>query len=93
MLLLMRCHLRATGQSTGIIQQLRHQILNLGDEPIAPAKLLNGHDLIALGATPGIMVGQLDQELYLAQLEGEVKTTSQAQKWVRHWLNKHQKKT
>ncbi|MCH6558740.1 hypothetical protein IH799_00140 [candidate division KSB1 bacterium] len=60
----------------------------LGDVPIAPKRLLDGHELIRLGAKPGPMVGQLVEELYLAQLENQLHTKSQAKSWVKQWLNK-----
>jgi hypothetical protein len=51
--------------------------------------LLNGHDLMSLGATPGPMVGQLGQEMYIAQLEGHLKTKPQAERWCQDWLKQH----
>jgi hypothetical protein len=50
---------------------------------------LDGHDLIALGATSGPMVGQLAQEMYIAQLEGQLKNKQAAEQWCRNWLEKH----
>ena len=89
LLKLTRAYLHAVNQSDAPLRQLRHQINQLGDEPVAPAPLLNGHDLIRLGAQPGPMVGQLAEELYLAQLENHVRTKGQAQTWVADWLKNH----
>jgi len=85
---LARATLRARGESESPLRQLRNQIRLLGDEPIAPKRLLDGHELIRLGAKPGPMVGQLVEELYLAQLENQLHTKSQAKSWVKQWLNK-----
>jgi len=89
LILLTRCYLKAKGQSLAPLRRLRRQIKELGDEPIAPPRLLDGHELIRLGATPGPMVGQLAEELYLAQLENQVQTKTQARQWVKNWLSKH----
>jgi poly(A) polymerase len=71
------------------LRQIRRQIKALGKEPIAPERFLDGHELIRLGATPGPMVGHLAEELYLAQLENEIGSKSQARKWASNWLAKH----
>jgi hypothetical protein len=42
-----------------------------------------------LGAVPGPALGQLAQELYIAQLEGELQTPQQARRWAQKWLQKH----
>jgi len=84
-----RCYLKAAGRGRQPLRGLQHQIAELGDEPISPARLLDGHELISLGAEPSPTVGHLAEELYLAQLENEVKTRAQAVKWVRNWLESH----
>jgi len=68
--------------------RLRRRIKALGDVEL-PKPLLNGHDLIRLGAVPGTGLGQLSEEMYIAQLEGVVKTAKQAEKWASQWLKKH----
>ncbi len=90
LMLLERCYLNANNQSDAPLRQLRRQIKKLGDEPIVPPRLLDGHELIRLGAAPGPMVGRLAEELYLVQLENQVKTKTQARQWVKKWLAKHQ---
>ncbi|MCP4709147.1 MAG: hypothetical protein GY869_11020, partial [Planctomycetes bacterium] len=87
---LTRCYLKARQLSDSPLRRLRRQINELGNEPIAPPRLLDGHELIRLGARPSPTVGQLTEELYLAQLENQVKTKSAARKWVTQWLSKHQ---
>ncbi|MBN2182141.1 MAG: CCA tRNA nucleotidyltransferase [Sedimentisphaerales bacterium] len=69
--------------------KLRRRIKSLGDIELRPSPLLNGHDLIRLGAVPGPGLGQLAEEMYIAQLEGILKTASQAEKWVQKWLFEH----
>ena len=68
--------------------QLRRRIRDLGDVEVKPKPLLNGHDLMHLGAVPGPALGQLAEELYVAQLEGEVQTREQAEQWSRAWLQR-----
>jgi len=68
---------------------LRRRIKELGDVELRPRPLLNGHDLIRLGAAPGPALGQLAQELYITQLEGKLQTQEQARCWVQKWLQKH----
>jgi poly(A) polymerase len=69
--------------------KLRKRIKALGDIELKPKPLLNGHDLIRLGAVPGPALGQLAEELYIAQLEGDLQTPEQAQLWAQKWLQKH----
>ena len=68
---------------------LRRRIKELGDVELRPKPLLNGHDLIRLGAVPGPGLGQLAEEMYIAQLEGKLQTARQARQWVQRWLQKH----
>jgi poly(A) polymerase len=80
---------KTTDQSTAALTKLRKRIKALGDVDLQPKPLLNGHDLIRLGATPGPTLGQLAEEMYIAQLEGILQTAQQAQEWAHHWLQKH----
>jgi tRNA nucleotidyltransferase/poly(A) polymerase len=68
---------------------LRRRIKALGDVELRPKPLLNGHDLIRLGAVPGPILGQLSEEMYIAQLEGILKTHAHAEKWASQWLKEH----
>ena len=68
--------------------KLRRRIKALGDVELRPKPLLNGHDLIRLGAVPGSALGQLAEEMYIAQLEGKLQTVKQAEQWVKKWLQK-----
>ena len=69
--------------------RLRRRIKALGDIELRPKPLLNGHDLIRLGAMAGPGLGQLAEEMYIAQLEGKLQNTEQAKQWVQKWLQKH----
>ncbi len=70
--------------------QIPHDRGPTGDIDVRPEPLLNGHDLIRLGATPGPSLGQLAEELYTAQLEGSLKTPANARRWAAQWLKKHE---
>jgi len=76
-------------KSIAALINLRRRIQALGDVELQPAPLLNGHDLMRLGAVPGPALGQLSQELYIAQLEGQLQTPQQAERWAREWLQRH----
>jgi poly(A) polymerase len=68
---------------------LRKRINALGDVELQPDPLLDGHELIRLGAVPGPTLGQLAEEMYIAQLEGTLQTVAQAEHWAKDWLQKH----
>jgi poly(A) polymerase len=82
---------KAATSRTGLaaLGRLRRRVRDLGDVEVKPKPLLNGHDLMHLGAVPGPALGQLTEELYIAQLEGEVQTKEQAEQWVQAWLRRH----
>jgi poly(A) polymerase len=82
---------KAEGDKKGlaILIALRKRIKALGNVELKPKPLLNGHDLMRLGAVPGPALGQLAEELYIAQLEGTLQTKDQAEHWVLKWLQKH----
>ncbi len=77
------------GAGTAALINLRKRIRALGDVELRPKPLLNGHDLIRLGAVPGPGLGQLKEELYIAQLEGKLQRPRQAREWAQKWLQKH----
>ena len=55
-------------------------------EQLKPPRLLTGNDLIAMGLEPGPRFGKILSALEDAQLEGKVKTGSQARQWVKKYL-------
>ena len=79
----------AKGQSDQPLKQIRKRIEEIDEKDICPLPLLDGHELMAMGAAPGPMVGQLAQEMYIAQLEGHLKTKQQAKQWCQNWLTGH----
>ncbi len=82
----------AAGQSTDALTKLNTRIEELGDIELRPEPLLNGHELIRAGATPGPILGQLAEEMYIAQLEDKLQGKDQARQWVKTWLKKHEQK-
>ncbi len=77
------------GESIEPLEKLSVRIEQLGDIELRPEPLLNGHELMELGAVEGPALGHLAKELYIAQLEAEVQSGEQARQWVRNWLQKH----
>ncbi len=55
-------------------------------EPLIPPPLLNGHDLIALGAAPGPALGGMLRRLQTLQLEGGLVSRDEALAWARNEL-------
>jgi poly(A) polymerase len=55
-----------------------------------PKPLLDGHQLIALGVTAGPMVGLVEKEMYIAQLDEKLHNKTDAKNWVKKWLKKHE---
>lgn len=86
---LQRAIQKAQRKSIAPLTKLRRRIKALGDVELRPKPILDGHELIRLGAVPGPVLGQLAQEMYIAQLEGNLKTAAQARQWVQEWLQKH----
>jgi poly(A) polymerase len=86
---LQRAIQKARQAGISALVNIRKRIKALGDIELRPKPLLTGHDLIRLGAVPGPALGQLAEEMYIAQLEGQLQTTQQAENWVIKWLQKH----
>ena len=85
---LQRAIQKAEKKSVAALVSLRRRIKALGDIELKPRPILNGDELIELGAVPGPTLGQLAQEMYIAQLEGQLETKKHAHQWVRNWLEK-----
>jgi poly(A) polymerase len=86
---LQRAIQKAKRASISALVNIRKRIKALGDVELRPKPLLNGHDLIRLGAVPGPALGQLAEEMYIAQLEGHLQTIQQAEEWVVKWRQRH----
>jgi len=67
---------------------LRKRIKTLKGVELKPKPLLDGYDLIQLGAVPGPTLGRLAEEMYIAQLEGSLQKKEEAKKWVQKWLQR-----
>ena len=85
---LQRAIQKTKGESVRPLIKLRKRIKALGDVELKPKPLLNGYDLIRLGAMPGPGLGQLAEEMYIAQLEGKLQTKEQSEQWAQKWLQK-----
>jgi poly(A) polymerase len=86
---LQRAIQKAEHRSVAALVNLRKRIKALGDVELRPKPLLDGHALIRLGAAQGPDLGQLAEEMYIAQLEGKLQRKEQAEQWVQNWLKKH----
>jgi poly(A) polymerase len=80
---------KAGAQGISPLVRLRRRINKMGKVELRPRPLLNGHDLMALGAVPGPALGQLSREMYIAQLEGNLQSAEQARHWATKWLQAH----
>lgn len=57
---------------------LKAKAAELPPEAVKPAPLINGHDLLALGLTPGPLVGQILRQVEELQLEDRLKSREEA---------------
>lgn len=80
---------KAGNQDICALTKLRRRAGKLKGTELRPRPILNGHDLIALGAVRGPAMGQLAREMYIAQLEGALHSAEQARQWVTKWLRAH----
>jgi tRNA nucleotidyltransferase/poly(A) polymerase len=81
--------LKAAGKSINLLVKFNKRIKKLGNIELKPKPLLDGHELIGLGALPGPDLGRLARQLYIAQLNLEIHTKEDAEQWVRNRLNKN----
>ena len=80
---------KARGESMAGLTKIKKRAMALKGKNLCPKPLLDGHELIALGAVPGPMVGRLSREMYVAQLAEQISTAAQARAWVESWLKTH----
>jgi len=71
----------------GVIARLERDAAALFAEGVAPAPLLTGDDLVAMGMRPGPHLGRLLETLYDAQLEGRVVDAGDAAELARKTWN------
>ena len=60
----------------------RNQLENLAVEELHPPRLINGDDLIALGFTPGEIIGEILRALEDEQMEGRISSQDEAKIFV-----------
>lgn len=60
----------------------RRQLAALTEETLRPPRLLDGHDLMALGFEPGPLFHEILQAVEDAQLDGEISTAAEARRFV-----------
>jgi len=80
---------KAENKGTGTLGKLKKRIKDLSDVELRPKPLLNGHELIKLGAEPGPMLGRMMNQMYIVQLEMQIKNREEARRWVIDWLQRH----
>ncbi|MBM4104053.1 MAG: CCA tRNA nucleotidyltransferase [Planctomycetes bacterium] len=80
---------KARGESLAALAKIKKRVMALKGKNLCPKPLLDGNELIVLGAVPGPMVGRLGREMYVAQLAEEISTAAQAKAWVESWIKKH----
>lgn len=81
---------RIKGKSISVLLAFRRRAKTLMGKELRPKPLLNGYELIGLGAESGPQVGLVSKELYIQQLSEDVTTKQQAISWVKDWLKKHE---
>ena len=86
--LLEKAILKAERKSQRAVMEIRRRVLELDPTGIHPPPLLDGHSLMRMGAA-GPTLGRLARELYIAQLEEQIKTPEQAKEWATQWLHAH----
>jgi tRNA nucleotidyltransferase/poly(A) polymerase len=71
------------------LNRIRKRLNALKGQELQPKPLIDGHELVRLGAVPGPQVGHLARELYFAQLEGKFADPDGARQWAARWLREH----
>jgi poly(A) polymerase len=70
-------------------QFLLNKASEFSQEPLIPPRLVRGDDLISMGLSPGPRIGQLLEAIQTAQLEGEVKTRTEAIELLKSLLGRN----
>ncbi|MFQ5739511.1 MAG: CCA tRNA nucleotidyltransferase [Acidobacteriota bacterium] len=60
-----------------------HKLEEMSAEEMRPAPLLDGHDLIAIGLSPGPIFSEILKAIEDLQLEGRLQSRRQALEWIR----------
>lgn len=61
---------------------LKEKAQEFASEPLIPAPLINGRDLLAMGWKPGPLLGRMLEAVQNKQLEGTLKNREEALAWV-----------
>jgi len=65
----------------------KNQLDHLEKEELHPSRLITGNDLLEMGFAPGKIVGEILSSLEDAQLEGEITSKADAEKFIRErWI-------
>jgi tRNA nucleotidyltransferase/poly(A) polymerase len=86
---LQRALQKARGESVSQLVEIKNRARALAGQELTPKPILNGHELIELGAVPGPQVGQVAEEMYVEQLGGQFSSPDDARLWVKSWVKKH----
>jgi poly(A) polymerase len=92
LLALHRADALAWGRSTDHVEYCEQQLRDWTAEDLNPAPLVTGHDLMKLGLTPGPLYKRLLDAVREAQLDGMIKTTSEALDLVHRLLREGEEK-
>ncbi len=87
--LLQRAIQKAEKRSLSALSAVRRRANALAGRELKPKPLLNGYEIIKLGAKPGPQVGLVAKGLYIEQLSERISDKQKAVNWVRDWLKKH----
>ncbi|HAL44617.1 MAG: hypothetical protein A2Y12_18215 [Planctomycetes bacterium GWF2_42_9] len=71
------------------LMAINRRAKSLAGKELKPKPLLNGHEIMALGAEAGPQVGHISKELYVELLSERLKNKEDAKKWVENWIKKH----
>ncbi|MBN1788120.1 MAG: CCA tRNA nucleotidyltransferase [Sedimentisphaerales bacterium] len=80
---------KAEKKSIAPLLSIRRRANALADKVLKPKSLLDGYEIIKLGAESGPQVGLISKELYIEQLSERITAKNEAVKWVENWLKKH----
>ncbi len=83
LLALHRADAEAWGRSTEHVEYCEQLLREWSEEELNPAPLVNGHDLIRMGLTPGPRFKEILERLREAQLEGQIRNRKEALEMVR----------
>ena len=80
---------KAKSKKLSALNAVNKRVKALAGVELRPKPLLNGYELIRLGAVSGPQVGLLGQELYIEQLCERISSSKEAKIWAKKWLDRH----